>query len=94
MHGVNIMSSTSVNISALPTAYTVAVSASGYCAGGTGVTVTLSGSSTGVDYQLYRNGTIIIGSPVAGTGFALNFGLHTNAGTYSVVATDLTTGLV
>ncbi len=91
---VNMMGSTSVNISALPTAYTVAVSASGYCAGGTGVTITLSGSSTGVNYQLYRNGTILIGSPMAGTGFALNFGLHTNAGNYSVVATDLTTGCV
>ncbi|MCD6011455.1 MAG: surface protein [Flavipsychrobacter sp.] len=91
---INMAGSTAVNISALPTAYTVATSASGYCFGGTGVTVTLSGSSVGVQYQLYRNGTIAVGSPMAGTGFPLSYGLHTNPGTYSVTATDLTTGCV
>jgi len=62
-----------------------------YCAGGTGVNVGLSGSTTGVTYQLY-NGTTAIGMPIAGTGSALSFGLQTVAGTYTVVATITATG--
>ena len=70
--------------------YAVTYSASSYCPGGTGVFIGLSGSDTGVSYQLY-NGTTPVGSPVAGTGLGLTFGLHT-AGTYTVVA--VTSGTV
>ncbi|MCX6913690.1 MAG: hypothetical protein NT167_11680, partial [Verrucomicrobia bacterium] len=65
-----------------------------YCSGGSGVAVGLSGSETGVNYQLYRDGTTAVGSPVAGTGSALNFGNQTVAGTYTVkgTRTGCTTG--
>jgi hypothetical protein len=57
-----------------------------FCFGGAGVLVGLSGSETGVNYQLQVNGNNI-GSPVAGTGSALSFGNQTTGGTYTVVAT-------
>ncbi len=88
-----MLGSAAVNISALPTAYNVAASSSSYCAGGAGVHITLSGSSIGTQYQLYL-GTLVVGSPMAGTGFALDFGLQTSPGTYSVVATSTVTGCV
>jgi hypothetical protein len=70
-----------------PAAFTVG-GGGAFCTGGTGVSVTLSGSETGMNYQLKRNGTTNVGSPVAGTGSALNFGLQTTAGTYTVVASN------
>jgi len=78
-----------VTINPLPTAYTVTSSASSYCAGALGVDISLSGSSTGVTYQLYNSG-VAVGVPVAGTGAALDFGLQP-AGTYTVVAVNTTT---
>ncbi len=63
----------------------------GYCSGGSGVTVGISGSATGINYQLRRD-TIDTGSPVAGTGAAISFGTQSAAGTYTVVATNTTTG--
>ncbi len=88
----NIMSGSSViTISPLPTAYTVNVSGTGsYCAGGTGVTISLSGSQGGVNYQLVL-GTTPVGAPIAGTGAAISFGLITASGSYSVVATNTST---
>jgi Dockerin type I domain/Secretion system C-terminal sorting domain len=68
-----------------PTAYTVTGGGS-YCSGGTGVTVGLSGSETGVTYQLQVGGTNT-GSPVSGTNAAITFGNQTTAGIYTVVAT-------
>ncbi len=62
-----------------------------YCTGDSGVHITISGSRTGFSYQL-MNGTTSIGSALAGTGAALDFGLQTTAGTYTIVATDLLTG--
>lgn len=55
-----------------------------YCASGTGLTVGLSGSQTGVMYRLIKNGTGV-GSYIPGTGAALSFGLQT-VGTYTVTA--------
>jgi hypothetical protein len=75
-----------VYVYAVPTAFTVA-GGGGYCAGGTGVHIYLSGSSTGVTYKVYRSGTPVTGS-VAGTGAAMDFGLFTVAGTYTIVATN------
>ncbi len=62
----------------------------GYCSGGAGSTITLSGSETGVDYQL-NNGTGLVGSPRAGTGSSINFLVKT-AATYTIIATNATTG--
>jgi hypothetical protein len=55
------------------------------CSGSNGTPVGLDGSATGVTYQLQLDG-LDAGSPVAGTGAALDFGLQTAAGTYTVVA--------
>jgi uncharacterized protein YjdB len=75
-----------------PTAFTVSGTGS-YCAGGSGVTINLSGSQTGVNYQLY-NGAATVGSPVAGTGSGISFGSQTAAATYSATATTATGGCV
>jgi hypothetical protein len=79
-----------VNINALPTAYTILSLGSSYCAGGEGVHVLLSGSSTGVAYQLYRAGAPT-GAPVTGTGAIVDFGAQTVAGNYTVMANNTTT---
>jgi len=62
-----------------------------YCADGTGLTVGLSGSEIGVNYQLYQN-TVSTGTPVAGTGAALTWTNQT-AGTYTVVGTITATSI-
>ncbi|HNR20951.1 MAG TPA: M12 family metallo-peptidase [Bacteroidia bacterium] len=62
-----------------------------YCAGGTGVAVGVSGSQTGVGYQLIRNGSSAGLPLINGTGSAISFGLQTVAGNYTVVATYPTT---
>jgi hypothetical protein len=74
----------------LPPAYTM-FGGGGYCAGTAGTHVNLSGSTLGINYQLYYNGTAT-GSPVAATGAALDFGLKTAAGNYTTVATNAATG--
>lgn len=79
-----------VSVNALPTQYNV-TGGGHYCAGDAGVNIGLSNSENGVDYQLYIGATAI-GMPLSGTGTALDFGLQTGAGTYSVLATNSTTG--
>lgn len=79
-----------VTVYPLPTIYTVTGGGS-YCFGGTGVHVGLSWSVAGVLYQLYIGG-IASGSPLVGIGAALDFGLETTTGVYTVVATDIATG--
>jgi len=87
----DVMSGTAVIIiNALPTVYTVG-GGGAYCVGGSGYPITLSGSDTGVTYQVF-DGSVAIGSSVAGTGAALNFGIFSAAGTYSIVATSNATG--
>ena len=81
--------SVKVSVNALPTAYTV-TGGGAYCSGGSGVLIGLSGSKTGIRYQLKKGGTDT-GSPVKGTGSAISFGLQTTAGTYTVLATDTLT---
>lgn len=61
------------------------------CPGGTGVSVGLANSETGVTYQLQVD-LVNTGSPIAGTGSALDFGLQTTLGNYTVVATITSTG--
>jgi len=83
--------SVTVIINPLPTAFNITGSGS-YCDNAAGVPVCLSGSETGVSYQLDSNNTNI-GSPVAGTGSSICFG-NQPSGTYTVVATNTTTSCV
>jgi RHS repeat-associated protein len=75
----------STNTFAQCTLYTVG-GGGAYCSGGSGVAITLSGSQSGISYQLKR-GTTNVGSTIAGTGSALTWPLQTTAGTYTVKAT-------
>ncbi len=59
-----------------------------FCAGSDGTLIGLTGSQSGINYQLFLNGTAV-GSAVPGTGSAIEFGYQTAAGTYTVVATNL-----
>ena len=65
-----------------------------FCVGGSGVPIGLSNSETGVTYQLMIGSPP--GSPVGpqlnGTGGPINFGIHTTAGTYTVIATKTPPG--
>ncbi len=81
-----------VTVNPLPSLFTV-TGGGAFCTGGTGVHIGLSGSTAGVLYQLYVGG-VIVGLPVAGTGAALDFGIQTTAGIYTVIATNATTGCV
>lgn len=85
----NMNGSATIFVNPTPTVYSVTGGGS-YCAGGTGVTVGLGASTTGVNYMLY-NGSTVIGSPLVGTGSSLNFGLQTAAGTYTVLAVNAST---
>ena len=82
--------SANVSVNPVPTTYTLSGGGS-YCAGGTGVAINLSGSTTGINYQLF-DGATVVGSPVAGTGSSFSFGLLTGVGVYTVVATNPITG--
>ncbi|WP_164490042.1 T9SS type A sorting domain-containing protein [Runella sp. SP2] len=73
-----------VSVVAQPVAYNVTGGGS-FCQGGSGVVVGLSGSETGVSYQLKKGG-VNVGSVVAGTGSAISFGVQ-SGGTYTVEAT-------
>ena len=79
-----------ISVTALPTAYNMTGGGS-YCAGGPGVDVGLDNSDTGVNYQLF-NGATPVGSPIAGTGSALDLGFQTAAGTYTVEGVNATYG--
>ena len=90
--GCSINMNGSGNIVVNPAPGTFAISGGGnYCYGGTGVAIGLSGSESGVNYQLYNSATAV-GLPVGGTGAAISFGMQKNAGTsYIVKATNTTT---
>jgi len=77
-------------IHATPTLFTV-TGGGGYCVGDTGVAIGLSNSQLSVRYQLQKDGVDTL-PPFEGTGLAINFGTQTDAGTYSVLAIDSTTG--
>ena len=79
-----------VTVSPLPSAFNVTGTGS-YCSGGSGVPIGLDGSQSGVNYQL-KNGAANVGGPVAGNGSAISFGNQTTATTYTVIATNATTG--
>ena len=79
-----------VSLNPSPGVYAVTGGGS-YCTGGSGLPVSLNSSETGVHYQVFRNG-IPTGSAFPGTNAAIDFGLQTAAGTYSIVATNAVTG--
>jgi len=81
---------TMVMVNPLPQAFTVSASSPTFCEGGTGVTINLNGSQTGVNYQLLLNG-VNSGVPVGGTGIGLAWTNQAVAGVYSIVATDNST---
>jgi len=86
-----MLDSVVVVINPLPTPYTV-TGGGVFCdlsAADSGVHVFLSGSDTGVSYQLYNGAPLPTILP--GTGGPLDFGLQTVNGTYTVVATNSTT---
>lgn len=87
---MNMTGSTSIAIDPLPVAYTV-TGGGNYCAGSVGKHILLSGSQSGISYQLY-NGTTVSGMPLTGSGPAIDFGAKTAAGSYTVVAKNPTTG--
>ncbi|MFN4892397.1 MAG: PKD-like domain-containing protein [Bacteroidota bacterium] len=82
--------STTIIVNALPTTYNV-TGGGAYCSGGVGSLIGLSGSDSGVSYELYFGGSAT-GNIVTGTGSAISFGTITTAGTYTVVASNATTG--
>ena len=73
-----------------PTEYTVTGGGS-YCTGSNGVAIGLSGSESGVTYQLKLDNTNS-GTAVEGTDSAISFGNQTSAGTYTVEATRTSGG--
>jgi hypothetical protein len=75
-----------ITINANPSTFNV-TGGGNFCAGSGGIAVGLSGSQSGVNYQLNRN-SVPLGSPVAGTGSAISFGPQTLAGNYTVSASD------
>jgi PKD repeat protein len=56
-----------------------------FCEGGEGVEVTLDGSETNTDYELFLDG-ITTGSILSGTGNMLSFGFRTETGIYTIEA--------
>ena len=58
----------------------------GYCSGSNGIEITQDGSETGVDYELFLDGTTT-GIVIAGTGSSISFGYQTGQGIYTVTGT-------
>ncbi len=85
----NNSATVTVTVNDLPTIYTVTGGGS-YCSGGSGAEVRLSSTETGVNYQLKANG-LNTGTPIAGTGSAISFGLQVSTGTYTVIASNTAT---
>jgi uncharacterized protein (DUF2141 family) len=79
--------SVTVTQTATPVVYNVTGGGT-YCSGGAGLSVGLSDSDTGVSYQLLLGGAPV-GTPITGTGSAIDFGLQTTAGNYTVEATSI-----
>jgi hypothetical protein len=83
-------SSTFVNVIAAPTVFNV-TGAGSYCFGGSGVSVGLNNSTSGISYQLQKDG-VNIGSPVTRTtSGSINFGVQTAVGSYTVIARNTIT---
>ncbi len=84
----SVSSSITLTVNPLPTAFIVTGGGS-FCQGAEGRVLGLSGSQTGVAYNLFRNGIIVVS--VAGTGNPLVFGVQSQTGVYTVQATNSST---
>ena len=82
--------SVSVGLYPLPAVYTLYTPGSGAVCAGTSAFIYLSGSQTGVNYQLYH-GTTAYGPMVPGTGSLLNMGSYSIAGTFTAIAINTST---
>lgn len=89
--GTSFTGTATIGVFAKPIAYTVIVSnGGGYCEGGSGVTIGLSNSQTGIKYELLLGG-IQTANSIIGTGLPFSFGLFTLPGLYTVMGIDTTT---
>jgi hypothetical protein len=79
-----------LTVSASPATFNVTGGGS-YCAATGGVTVGLDGSESTADYQLELNNNPT-GALIVGTGSAISFTNQTVVGTYTVIASNMTTG--
>ena len=79
-----------ITVNPLPAPYTVAGGGS-YCDGGSGRNLGLTWADADISYQLY-NGSLTSGAAITGAGTSISFGFRTDAGDYTVKATNLTTG--
>jgi len=78
-------------VTAYPVPVTYPVSSAGYDCGGLGVgEVVLSGSESGISYQLQNNG-LAVGLPIVGSGTELNWSA-VYAGNYQILGTNQLTG--
>jgi uncharacterized protein YjdB len=84
--GAGCTSTITVTVRPVPAIMTVSGGGT-FCAGGPGVNIGLPGSAVGINYQLYLGG-VPVGSPLAGTGSSLSFGLQNIPGVYTVRAVD------
>jgi len=84
--GNSTSSATNIALNPPPTIYAVTGGGS-YCSGGSGVSVGLANSQSGVTYTLYKD-AVAQTPTVAGTGSAISFGNQTAAGTYTVQGTS------
>ena len=83
----NDLAAFSLRIPEIPSAdkFTVGVEDNSPCvASGESATITLSGSQSGVSYQLYKDAVAVEGKVVAGTGDVISFSGIEVAGTYTV----------
>jgi hypothetical protein len=84
---VNMAGTASIIVNALPVTHIV-TGGGAYCNGSSGVNIGLSGSTPGISYQLYK-GIATAGLPMLGTGDAIDFGSFTATGSYTVLATSI-----
>ena len=87
--GAACMVVTPVTVNMLPPNYYV-IGGGSYCLGGSGATIGLDGSDTGISYHLYHAGSPL--DSLVGTGAALDYGLMASSGVYSVLAINITSG--
>ena len=79
-----------VTVNPLPNVYSLTPTSGNYCAGGGGIDLKLTGSQLGVTYLLYYDSSVT-GYKI-GTGDTIDFGSEYLQGTYTVLATNTTTG--